>query len=209
MRQLFNPEKGIWRFLGWLGDLLVLSLLWVVFSLPVVTMGASTAALYDSVAACFRREEQDYLGRFFRTFRREWKAAILPTLLWLCILGLSGYLLLKLISVAAPQSSGVFTAVSAVSPALFALPLGVSCWVFPLLSRFTLSFSALNGNAVRLALGHILRTFALALAAYVSLYLTWRLALLPLFLFPALFALFESVLMEPVFAQYERSENTD
>lgn len=65
----------------------VLSLLWVVFSLPVVTLGGATAALYDAVVHGFRRHESDYLYRFFTTFRAEWKHGILPTLLCGAVIG--------------------------------------------------------------------------------------------------------------------------
>ena len=50
MRSLFNPESFLWKPFGYIGDLVVLSLLWVC-SIPVVTLGASSAALYDDGAA--------------------------------------------------------------------------------------------------------------------------------------------------------------
>ena len=51
----------IWQVFGWIGDVVVLSLLWTVCSVPLITVGAASAALYDSVAACFVRQETDYL----------------------------------------------------------------------------------------------------------------------------------------------------
>ena len=44
MRDLFNPEKGLWRWLGTLVDVCGLSLLWTALCLPVVTIGPATAA---------------------------------------------------------------------------------------------------------------------------------------------------------------------
>ena len=46
MKNLFNVENPVWVFMGKLVDMLLLSGLWVICSLPVVTIGASTAALY-------------------------------------------------------------------------------------------------------------------------------------------------------------------
>ena len=82
MKGFFNGESPLWQIFGFIGDAVVLSLLWTVCSVPVVTAGAAAAALYDTVTACFRRHEQDYLRRFFRTLKRELRSSLLPTLLW-------------------------------------------------------------------------------------------------------------------------------
>ena len=44
MGSLFNPQNAFWSVFGKIADVLALSLLWVICSLPVVTMGAATAA---------------------------------------------------------------------------------------------------------------------------------------------------------------------
>ena len=78
----------------------------------------------------------------------------------------------------------------------------ILCWVFPLLSRFTFGTAALNLTALRLGLGHILRSVALGLvtggAALVCYLFTS-----PIIFLPALVALFWSWLMELVFKSYE------
>lgn len=206
MGRFFNPEKGIWPIFGFVGDVVLLSLLWTVFSAPLITLGAASAALYDTSVACFRRKEQDYLRRFFSTFKRELKNTLLPTLLWALILG-GLYMLFRRLAAGFEGSAALV--VSSALTALLLLPLGVCCWVFPLLSRFTLGFGQLNGNALRLALGHILATFAMALGCAVSLWLTLRLAFLPLFFLPCLLALWCALFLEPVFRKYEHPEETD
>ena len=45
---IFNPESPFWRRTGSMADVLGLSALWLILSLPVVTWGAATAALYDA-----------------------------------------------------------------------------------------------------------------------------------------------------------------
>ena len=199
MNRFFNPENGLWVVLGWLGDLLILSMLWTVCSVPLVTAGAASAALYDAAVWGFRRGKQDTLPRFFRTLRREFKNALLPTLLW-------GALLAALLWAHHRLTAGLTLAGQALLLVPVLLVLGAVCWVFPLLSRFTLDFKTLSGNAVRLALGHAPATLVLGLAAMGCLWLTLRLSFLPLFLLPALFALVVSLFLEPVFRQYESPE---
>ena len=40
----FNYDNEIWRFVGRLADIMVLNFLWVICSLPIVTLGISTTA---------------------------------------------------------------------------------------------------------------------------------------------------------------------
>lgn len=200
MRKFFNSENPLWQIFGFVGDAVVLSLLWTVCSAPILTAGAASAALYDAAVACFRRRETDYLRRFFRTLRRELKGSILPVLLWALIL-LGAWRGIQILTGMAAGTSGIV--LTAVLLAAYMLPLGCVCWVFPLLSRFVLDFGTLNGNAVRLALGHIGSTYAMAIVTAVCVFLTIRLMLLPIFFLPALLALFFSVFLEPVFRQYE------
>ncbi|MCR5663314.1 MAG: DUF624 domain-containing protein [Oscillospiraceae bacterium] len=200
IRRFFNPESGLWRIFGFIGDVLLLSLLWTLCSAPLLTLGAASAALYDAVVSGFRRREPEYLSRFFRTLKRELKASLLPTLLWAAIL-FGAWLLLRALAGLAAGTAGLV--LTAAGLALLMIPLGCACWVFPLLSRFTLSFKALNGNAVRLAAGHMAASYALAAGLAAAVWLTLRLALLPLFFLPALLALYFSLWMEPVFRRYE------
>lgn len=205
MRNFFNAESGFWQIFGLIGDFIVLSLLWTVCSAPLLTVGAASAALYDAAVACFRRRESDYLRRFFLTLKRELKSSLLPALLWAAIL-LGAWWLAHALTGSLTGMAGIM--VTAALLALLMIPLGCACWVFPLLSRFTLDFKTLNGNAVRLALGHIPATYALALGLAATVYLTIRLAFLPLFILPALLALYFSLFIEPVFRKYEAPDET-
>ncbi len=200
MRSFFNAENGLWQIFGFIGDAVVLSLLWTVCSAPVITAGAATAALYDTVVACFRRREQDYLRRFFLTLKRELVGSLLPTVLWEALLVLL-YMGYRRIAAGLSGTKGVLIA----SGILFLLliPLGIGGWVFPMLSRFTLDFRSLQINAVRIGLGYLPRTLLIAALNAVSFWLTLRLQLLPLFFLPAIVALVHTFLMEPVFQKYE------
>lgn len=57
--------------MGKLVDLLVLSGLWVILSLPVVTIGASTAALYYVTLKLASNEEGYTVRSFFHAFKEN------------------------------------------------------------------------------------------------------------------------------------------
>ena len=54
MQSFFSGENFFFRATGRILDLVVLSLLWLVCSLPMVTVGPATAALYYSCVKCLR-----------------------------------------------------------------------------------------------------------------------------------------------------------
>ena len=198
-RNYFNPEGLVWKPLGKLGDLVMLSLLWGICSVPLVTIGPATAALYDCTAHCVRRGEDGLFARFRQTFRAELKTGLLATLLWAAVLG--ALFFLRALLMRRLGYAGTGGAVGMATLVVLLVPTGAACWVFPLLSRFTFSFAALSGTAVRLALGHILRTLALALLTLGATELCLRFTS-PLIVLPGLTALLWTFLLEPVFTRY-------
>ena len=198
-RKLFNPESFLWKPFGFLGEIVMLSLLWGVCCIPLVTLGPATAALYDCTVHCLRRKESDLFSRFFRTFRAELKTGVLSTLLWAALLGLPLALHRRVLGAA---GSGVFNVLEIALLLLLFFLAAILCWVFPTLSRFTFGFAGLNRTAVRLALGNILRSLALVLITALGAVLSF-LFVAPVFVAPGLAALLSSYLIEPVFRRYE------
>ena len=89
MRRLFDPDSPIGRFFAQLADLAVMSILWTVCSIPVITMGAASAALCRC-AMNMARGRGDWNARaFFRAFRDNFRKA---TFLWLILLGVGAVL---------------------------------------------------------------------------------------------------------------------
>lgn len=199
-RNFFNAENWLWKPLGYLGDLLILSLLWLICSFPLVTIGPATAALYDCVVHNLRRRETYLFGRFRETFKAELRIGLPSTLLWGGVLVLLFWL--RSLLMARIGYVGLGGLIGMTSLILLLIPIGTAGWVFPLLSRFTFPFGALNGTAVRLGLGHILRTLVLGLLLLLTAELCLRF-LVPVFVMPALTALLASLLIEPVFSRYE------
>lgn len=199
----FNPESLVWKPFGHIADILILSLMWLICSIPLVTIGASTTALYDAVAHGFRRKEATTYSRFLDTFKAEFLSALPQTLLW-AALTLGGFFLLRgFTGSAEPSESALVLSVAGLILLLFLS--GVSCWVFPLLSRFTFSFSGLVVTAVKLAFCHPLATLFMALTLWGSSWLCLRF-LLPALCLPALLMLLWTLPLERIFAKYYPEE---
>lgn len=56
-RSIFRPYGPVWNFFNAITDVLLLSLLWCLCSLPLITLGASTTALYDAAVHGIRYRE--------------------------------------------------------------------------------------------------------------------------------------------------------
>ena len=203
-RNLLKPDSALMITMTRITDCIFLSLFWLLCSIPVITAGASFAALYDASYRALRKNEQNSWQRFFHVFKENWKAGILPTIVFL----LAGWGLTKAViglwnlAVAGTMSWMLFSALAFVAVVL----LGILSVLFPMLSRFENSLGALLKNTVFLSLANLPRTALLGIINAAALFLCARLVV-PLFFLPSLAALFGSFAIEPMFKPYMNDEN--
>ena len=80
---IFNPDNKIANFLTKIMYLAWLNFLWLLCSLPIVTIGASTTAVYYT-AMRMARDDEGYIARdFFHSFKENFLQA---TGVWLIVL---------------------------------------------------------------------------------------------------------------------------
>ena len=200
MSKFFSRDNWLWNPFSIVADMLILSCLWVVCSAPLLTIGASTAALYDCAARCVRDGDEKMFARFFRTFRRELIQSVPTFLLW-CGVIIGGYLAVR----AYGNHVEITDAAVALTTAMLLLlvvAVGIAVWVFPLLSRFTFSFAQLNSIALRLSLAHLPRTMALGIVTVLGGFLCAQF-IAPLFFLPGVIAWIWTLFLEGIFKKYE------
>ncbi len=93
LNKIFSTDNTIFQFLNTLGYIWWLHILWVVCSLPIITMGASTTALCYSCMK-LRRKEGYVTQNFFHSFKENFRQS---TILFLFFLIIGSVLLLNLI----------------------------------------------------------------------------------------------------------------
>lgn len=198
-RNLFNPDSPLMITMAQITDCIFLSLFWLLGTIPLVTVGASCAALYDASLHSFRQMDKHAWQRFAHVFRTNWKAGILPSLVFLAVFFLvgKGMILLWNGAVAGSVSWLVFSGAAF----LAVLVMGILGLLFPLLSRFENTFPQLMKNTVFLAMAHLPRTVVLGILNTVTVLLCLRFVV-PLFFLPALNCLLASLLIEPIFQPY-------
>ena len=73
---IFKVDGPLYEFIRRFIDVVKLNFLWFVFSLPIVTIGASTVAVY-SVTLKMAEDQEGYVGRdFIKAFRANLKQGI-------------------------------------------------------------------------------------------------------------------------------------
>ena len=203
-RYLFSPDSALMITMTQITDCIFLSLFWLLGCFPVVTIGASFAALYDASFRGLRKGDKHSWQRFWKVFKDNWKAGIVPTVLFLILAFLLGKGMIGL------WNAAVYGQISwmlfAAGEFLGVTALGILSVAFPVLSRFENSLGMLLKNTLFLALANLPRTILLGILSAAAVLLCARFVF-PLFFLPSLGALIASVLVEPMFKPFLPEED--
>lgn len=72
----FSVDGGLYKFMRGLTDVFKINMLWLLFSLPIVTLGGATIAAFD-VMMKMADNEEGYVGRqFVASFKKNFKCGI-------------------------------------------------------------------------------------------------------------------------------------
>ncbi len=165
---IFNLDSPVMHTLSKMFDLVLLNILTVLCSLPVITIGAATTALYTAIDAS-QKEEGSLFKVYFAAFRVNFKQA---TVLWLMLLvlgAITGYSLL--VSIVEEQVEFGMLIAAAVG---FTLWMMFTTWTFPLQAKFENTVLRTLRNAVLLSVGYLPRSLVMA----VLIMLPWLLMVL-------------------------------
>ncbi len=114
-----------------------LNLLWLVCCIPIVTVGASTTALYYTSLKIVRGEDHSLARMFFKSFRENFRQS---TVLWLILLaaglflGADGYLVYRLRATSTGAPAVLWTLILALIIAAAVVYVIVLLFVFPLVA---------------------------------------------------------------------------
>ncbi|RHR25086.1 DUF624 domain-containing protein [Clostridium sp. AF19-22AC] len=144
-------DNVVMRALGRLCDFMLLNILWVVCSIPLVTIGASTTALYTVMLKVVKNEEGYIVKGFLGAFKENFKKS---TLIWL-ILAVLGIIIGIDSRVAAGMSSTMRTVFQSIFIIFSIVWLCVVIYVFPLTARYENSIRNTFKNALILSVAKL------------------------------------------------------
>ncbi|MCR4584843.1 MAG: DUF624 domain-containing protein [Lachnospiraceae bacterium] len=166
MGGLFSGESGIGKFLHKTGVLVILSVIWFFTSLPIITLGASTTALYYTIVKCLRMDRGYMLKEYFKSWKQNFIKATIITVILAAILLLawsySSSLGLTIQDVTlngiksryADNTENFMGLYITVSAAILFIGV-IFCYIFPLLSRFDLNVFRLFATSFVFAIRYI------------------------------------------------------
>jgi len=158
MRKLFDADSGLMRGLSRLTDLVLLNLLFLITSIPIVTIGASASALYSVFFRWHRQEESGYVKAYFHAFARDFKEATVLWLAFVVFMAISIFDIWFFFYQTEPLSYlGVLFGF------LGAMGLFTYSYAIILVSVFANSFAGTLKNALLMAVAYFPRTLVMAL----------------------------------------------
>jgi uncharacterized membrane protein YesL len=196
MKSFLNPESPPMKFLTAIGYAICLNCLWFICSLPVITAGAATTALYAVMQKVVLSEESRIISSFFTAFRKNFRQATKVFLILLAagiFLGVDGYILFHL------RFQGAFwtflTAVWLVMMAAFCV---ILLYVFPLMARFENTSFLMIKNSLMTGMHFLYCTVIMAAFHFAVGYIIIYVYTPVLFLGEGLCALFSAWIMKGV-----------
>lgn len=165
MNQLLNPENPVLGFITKIVYCVYLNILWLVCSLPIVTIGASTTALFYVTLKMAKNEEGNITKAFFHSFKDNFKQG---TIIWMIllvlgmILGIDGYVLYHM-----RFENAFWTICSAVFIVALVAYAIVVMYIFPLLSRFDNTVTAMFKNSIMIGMRFLFCTVLMAVIYFV------------------------------------------
>ena len=212
MHNLFHYENPFIQFLVRVGDLMILNLLFILCSLPVVTLGASLTALHRVTQNMLFEQEEPLIKAFFRAFRQNFKQS---TLVWLVELVVIVSLVCDVLLVMAYFDGGLAKAMYILVAVLAILVAGVFSYLMPLIARYENGMRQQVNNAVVLAIIKLPKTVLLTLLNLLPVILL--LISVPVFVQTLIFwviigfafvSFLTSSILKPVFQQLEKGNNS-
>lgn len=181
MFKLLSPDGVLGRWLAFLLDALLISVVWAVCCVPVVTAGAATAALCRVALDWMRYRDGCTLRAFLRAMKADFKKA---TCVWLVLLAfliplIADLYLLWGTDIALPE------ALLWISLALALVWLAWAGYAFMLEAVFDNPARRTLGNALRFIIGRIGNTVAVLLIDAAALVLTFLLPVAAFVFLPA------------------------
>lgn len=165
MRNILSPEGSLMSFITKVTYSAYLNILWTICCLPIVTIGASTTALFYVTLKIVKNEEGNLTRAFFHSFKENFRQG---TKIWLIllfagiVLAFDGYVFYHM------RFENIFWTIGA---AIFLVALiayaVILMYIFPLLARFDNSIRAMFKNSIMIGMRFLLCTAIMAAVYFI------------------------------------------
>ena len=179
MSGIFDPENKVMQIGVKFADLLLVNAMTIVFSVPVVTMGAALSAMHDQVLKIWRDEQTGIIKGYWKAFRENLKQGTKLFLMYLlvaAVLGVDIYLI-------ASDKINWGTYFNLFIAAVSVIYLFSFIWIFVLQSRYKLTIKDTIVFSFTRIIAFPIRTLGMALTLILPLLLAYYFAYLTILVF--------------------------
>ncbi len=211
MRRFFSETNPLFAVFGKLVDIVYVSLLWLLFSLPLVTIGASSTALYYTVTKVLRHERGYVWHEYVSAFKSNFKQS---TLFWLIYLLIMTMLWMDIVIMGGDVSSIAPLAVLGRGLVLMqylcilfmAIATVILIYALTYTARFSLDTKHILSNSALLAIRHLPWSLLCLGILVGSIALVGLLGLF-LIISPGMAAMLHSIVLERIYERYMSEED--
>ena len=208
MGGIFDVDGSLTKALNGFADIIVMSLWWFIGCIPLITIGASTTALYYAALKSIQ-QDGSVTKNFWRSFKENWKQATVLEGMFVVL----GVVLYVLYGMAYGDPAGSNAVISMVFQVLFFVFLLFGSFVFPILSRFVTNIPMLFRNTLIMSLGDVPRAILIMVLNVLPVLLLfiridWFLTALPILiaLIPGTIATMNGNMFLKIFRKYVPEE---
>ncbi len=213
MKNLLNPEGAFFQFLSRIGDMILLNVLFLLCSLPVITFGASLAALHKMLQEITYDTDSSIVKGFFRAFGANFKQA---TLYWIILLVIAVSLYCDFLLIVTYFSGTMAAKWMLILLAVLGIIIAcVAAYMIPLMVRYENTLRQHLSNAIVLTIIKLPKTVAMVALNFlpVLLFLISPTAFMQTLIFWfiigfAFVAFLESTMLKSVFEELERGNDS-
>ena len=149
--RFFVIDSPVMRFLGRIGDILILNLIFVVASLPVITIGTALSASYTVAMKLVRGEDPSIIKEYLKAYKRNFKPA---TICWLIMAAAGALIFLDFRLIGAFRGTA-YTAVRFLLAMILGVWMLIFLYLFPYIARFENTVFHSIKNALFLSVAHV------------------------------------------------------
>lgn len=197
---MFKLNNPIVDFLSKICDVMILSCIWFLFSIPIITIGASTTALYYTMIKLIRNEERYIISDFFNSFKLNFKQS---TLIWIVMFALGLVIILDLFwYIMFGKSLKILSFIITFIAIIYCL---IGLYIFPVLARFENSTKNLIKISFCLAIKHLFWTIIMLGVIYLTFIISLKILIVGVFSI-GIIAFINSYILNYIFSFYNKAE---
>ena len=197
MNGIFRIDGPLYRIGNIIYYLIVTNILWVIFSLPLFTAGASTTALFYVIGKVVRDDDVSTIKDFWKSFKLNFKQS---TIVWILMLVIYGIIFINIRNINILGSMSKF--ILPVQIAILIEIVIITIYIFPILSRYEMTTKNLIKTSFFIGNRHLVTTL-LCIASMAAIGgLLYKIPGLFILIPVSLYALCSSYFIQGIFKKY-------